>query len=96
MIGLVAISTAKRLVTPNGRIIVTELDTVDEVVEMWRTKYDAIFGAESRARRLWATTARAGKAQPLGAVEAKIEERQKEWDEYVREQLEDIAQGAFL
>lgn len=89
------ISTARRLVTPSGRVIVTHLETIDEVVEMWRTKYDAIFAQEARSRRLWATTARAGKAQAAGAVEARIQERQLEWDEYVRGCLEDIAQGSW-
>lgn len=93
---MVALTTARRLTTPKGRVIFTHLETIDEVVEMWRTKYDAIFAQEARNRRLWATTARASKTSiAAGVVEAQIQDRQIEWDAYVREQLEDIAQGSW-
>lgn len=92
---MVALSTARVLKTASGRTIFTHLETIDEVVEFWRTKYDAIFAQEARNRRLWATTARAGNAQAPGQVDAVIQARQIEWDEYVREQLEDISQGTW-
>ncbi len=79
----------KRFVTDKGRVIQTTLETVDEIVEFWRTKYDAIFAQEARSRRLWATNARAG-VNSSGAIEAKIEARQAEWDQYVRDQLIDL------
>ena len=88
---MVVVSNATRYVTKSGRQFVTHL-TLDELLEFWRTKYDAIFAQECRNRRLWATTVRAGgQAKALGQVEADIERRQKEWDDYVRAQLADLA-----
>jgi hypothetical protein len=85
------LSTAKRWKTKKGRVVVTHLETIDEIIEFWRTKYDAIFAGESRARRLWATNVRAGgQAKALGQVEADIAKRQIEWDAYVRAQLTDL------
>ena len=78
-------------ITDSGRIVDTTLTSVDEIVEFWRTKYDGIFAQESRNRRLWAATARTKVVNSSGAVEAEIEARQKEWDEYVRERLMDLS-----
>lgn len=76
-----------RLVTDSGRVIVTDL-TVDEVVDFWREKYDRIFAAEAKARRIWAA-----QRKPMPSpdeVDAEIQKRQVEWDAYVTEQLKDL------
>lgn len=88
---MTVVSTARRLTTKKGRVIVTELETIDEILDFWRVKYDAIFGAEVRARRLWGANARTKSAPTSGEIETQIAARQVEWDEYVREQLADIA-----
>ena len=80
-----------KYVTDSGRVILTHLDSVDEIVEFWRTKYDAIFAQEARSRRLWAATARSKTVNASGVVEQQILNRQAEWDAYVRDRLIDLA-----
>lgn len=81
-------ATANRLVTKKGRVVVTELE-VDELIDFWQTKYDAIFAQEARARRTWGVT-RAAKLGP-GAIEAEIDARKVEWDAWVADQIADLA-----
>lgn len=81
-------STARRLVTDKGRVIVTELATTDAIVDFWRAKYGRIFAAEAKARRAWGTQRKP--AVHPDQVEAEIAGRQAEWDAYVTEQLADL------
>jgi hypothetical protein len=87
---MTVVSTTRRLVTKKGRVFVTDLE-VDELLDFWRIKYDAIFANEARNRRVWGANTKIGKvAKAPGETEAEIAERQIEWDEYVREQLADL------
>lgn len=80
-------STTPRYVTKARRTFCTELEVPDELLEFWRAKYETIFAAECKARRIWAGSY---KKSPED-VEATIATRQVEWDAYVAEKLADIA-----
>jgi hypothetical protein len=82
------IAHTRRRYTDKGRLIITDLETVDEVVAFWRDLYDRIFAGEAKARRAWGSLR---KPYPgADVIDAEIQARQVQWDAYVTEQLLDL------
>jgi hypothetical protein len=73
--------------TRKKREFLTYQEVPDDLLDSWRVKYDGIFAAEAKARRLWGPVF---KKSP-DVIEAEIEARRIVWDAYVVGQLKDIA-----